>query len=83
MRMIKYSQITQSNKFTISLQYLKKEFRNEGHFSHADKCQSVCKLVLSFLMEVARHFQNTQNMKLVIFVLYSEKKLSQLLSVLL
>ena len=35
--MIKHSQITQSNKFAISLQYLKKEVRNGGHFWHADK----------------------------------------------
>ena len=32
MGMIKHSQITQSNKFAISLQYLKKQVRNGGHF---------------------------------------------------
>ena len=32
MGMVKHSQITQSNKFAISLQYLKKQVRNEGHF---------------------------------------------------
>ena len=58
MGMIKHSQITQSNKFSISLQYLKKEVRNRGNFWHADKCHSFHKLVLSFLMEVARHVQN-------------------------
>ena len=68
--MIKHSQITQSNKFAISLQYLKKDVRNGGHFWHADKRQSFYKLVLSFLMEVARHVQNTQNRKLVIFLQY-------------
>ena len=31
MVMIKHSQITQSNKFAIFLQYLKKEVRNGGH----------------------------------------------------
>ena len=66
--MIKHSQITQSNKFAISLQYLKKDVRNGGHFWHADKRQSFYKLVLSFLMELARHVQNTQNRKLVIFL---------------
>ena len=35
--MIKHSQITQSNKFAISLQYLKKEVRNGSHFWHTDK----------------------------------------------
>ena len=53
--MIKHSQITQSNKFATSLQYLKKEVRNGGHFWHADKGQSFYKLVLSLLMEMARH----------------------------
>ena len=66
--MIKSFQITQSNKFAISLQYLKKEVRNGDHFWHADKLLRFYKLVLSFLMEVARHVQNTQNKKLVIFL---------------
>ena len=57
---IKYSQITQSNKFAIFLQHLKKEVRNGCHFWHADKRQSFCKLLLSFLVEVAKHVQNTQ-----------------------
>ena len=73
MGMTKHSQVTQSNKFTISVQYLKKEVRNRGHFWHADKCQSFYKLVLPFLMEVARHVQNTQNRKLVIFLQYVMK----------
>ena len=73
MGMIKYSQSTQSNKFTISLQYLKKGVRNRSQFWHADKRQSFYKLVLSFLMEVARHVQNTQNRKLVIFLQYIKK----------
>ena len=57
MGMIKHSQSTQSNKFAISLQYLKKEVRNGVHFLHVDKHQSFYKLALSFLMEVARHVQ--------------------------
>ena len=61
MGIINYSQITQSNKFAISLQYLKKEVRNGGHFWQTDKRQRFYKLVLSFLMEVARHVQNIQN----------------------
>ena len=72
--MIKHSQC---NKFAISLQYLKKEFRNEVHFLHAEKRQSSCKLTL-FLMDVTRHVQSTQNRKLVIFLQYIKKD-SQLL----
>ena len=82
MGMIKYSQITQSNKFAISSQYLKREVRNWDHFCYAHKCQSFYKLVLFFLIEVALHVQNTQNRKLVIFLQYIKKKLSQLLCVL-
>ena len=51
--MIKHSQITQSNKSVRSLQYLKEDVRNGVHFLYPDKRQSFCKLVLSFLMEVA------------------------------
>ena len=65
--MIKYSQSTQSNKFAISLQYLKKEVRKGVHFLHADE-QSFYKLGLLFLMEVARYVESTQNRKLVIFL---------------
>ena len=73
MGVIKHSQITQSNKFAISLQYLKKEVRNGGHFWHADKSLSFYKLVLSFLREVAIHVQNAENRKLVIFSQYIKK----------
>ena len=55
MGMIKHSQSTQSNKFVISVQYPKKEVRNEIHFSQIHKHQSFYKLTLLFLMEVARN----------------------------
>ena len=63
MDIVKHSQGTQSNKFAISLQYLKKEFRNGVHFLHADKNQCFYKLALLFLMKMARHVQSTQNMR--------------------
>ena len=68
MGMIKYSQITQSNKFPISLQHLKKDVTDRVHVFHANRHQSFRKLALSFLMEVARHVQSTQNRKLTIFL---------------
>ena len=76
MGMIKCFDITQSNKFAISAQYLKKEVRSGDHFWHGDKRQSFYKLVLSFLMEVARHVQNTQNRKLVTFLQYIRKNVA-------
>ena len=45
--MIKQSQSTQSNKFPISLQYLKNEVRKRVHFLHADE-QSFYKMELLF-----------------------------------
>ena len=74
--MIKCFQINQSNKFAISLQYLKKEVRNGDHFWHADKRESFYKLVFSFLMEVARYVQNTQNRNVVIFLQYITKSVA-------
>ena len=69
MGMIMHSQNTQSNKFAISLQYFKKKkVKNGVNFLQADKHQSFCKLALSFLAEVARHNQKTQNRKLVMFL---------------
>ena len=76
MCMIKCFKITQRNKFAISLQYLKKKVSNGDHFWHADKRQSFYKSILSFLMEVARHVQNTQNRKLVIFLQYFRKNVA-------
>ena len=79
MGMIKNLQSTQSNKFAISLPYLKKEVIDGVHFLHSDKHQSFYKLALSLLMEVARHVQSTQNRKLVIFLQYIKNKIWQLL----
>ena len=38
--MAKYSQSSQNSKFSLSIQYLKKEVRDEVDFLHADKHQS-------------------------------------------
>ena len=46
---------------------------------HADKHQNFYKLALSFLMEVARHVQSTQNRKLEKFLQYIKEKVLQLL----
>ena len=50
----------------------KKTLGMEFVFLHADKHQSFYKLALSFLMEVARDGQITQNRKSVIFLQYPE-----------
>ena len=76
MGMIKHSQITQSNKFAITLQYLKKEGMDGFQFLYADKHQSFYKLALSFSTEVTRHVQSTQNRSLVIFLQYFKENMS-------
>ena len=73
--MIKHSQSTQSNKFGISLQYLKEELSDGVHFLHADKHQNFYKVALLFFMKVIRHVQSTQNRKLGIFLQYLKKKI--------
>ena len=40
MEMVKHFQSFQNSKFTLSVQYLKKEVRDEVNFLHADKYQS-------------------------------------------
>ena len=58
---------SQNNKFSISVQYVKKKIMDGVHFY---------KLAFSFLMEVARHVQSTHNRKLVMFLQYLQKKLA-------
>ena len=72
--MIGHSQSTQSNKFTISLQYFKMEVWNGVHLLHADKYESFYKFALSFLMDVVRHAQSTQNREIKIFLQHVTKK---------
>ena len=40
MGMVKHFQSSQNSKFVVSLQYVKKEVRDENDFLHADKHQS-------------------------------------------
>ena len=40
MCLVRHAQITQNNKFAISLNYLKKDVTNEVDFLHADKHES-------------------------------------------
>ena len=40
MEMVKHFQSSQNRKFTLSVQYLKKDVRDEVDFLHADKYQS-------------------------------------------
>ena len=41
---IRHAQITQNNKFAISLHYLKKEVSDEVNFEHGDKHESLLQI---------------------------------------
>ena len=57
--MTSHVQITQNNKFAISLQYLKKEESDKVEFLYADKHKS--------LLQMVRHSQSSQNSKFASF----------------
>ena len=46
--MARHTQITQNNKFAISLQYLEKELSDEVDFLHTDKHESLLQIVNNF-----------------------------------
>ena len=82
--MARHAPITQSNKFSISLQYLKKEVSNQVNFLHAHKHQSfllvdfslsgikvTCKVILALMMDMIK---STQSTKFVIFLQYLKKE---------
>ena len=87
MGMFKHSQWSENSKFAMSLQYLKKNFRNNVDFLHAYKHQSFlqvnlntllikvsCKVKLSLLMGMIKHSQSTHSNKFVISFQYLKKE---------
>ena len=81
--MARHAQITQNNKFAISLPYLKKEFSDEVDFLHLDKHQSFLqvdfnnliikisyKVILPLLMGMIKHSQSTQSNMFAISLQY-------------
>ena len=49
MGMVKHSQSFQNSKFAMSLQYLKKEVKDEVDFLHANKYQTCLQVDFNFL----------------------------------
>ena len=87
MGMFKHSQWSENSKFAMSLQYLKKKFRDNVDFLHAYKHQSFlqvdlntllikvsCKVKLSLLMGMIKHSQSTHSNKFVISLQYLKKE---------
>ena len=87
MGMIKHSQSSQNSKFAMSLQYVKKEVKDEVDFLHADKHQGFLqvdfntlgikvshKFMLSLFVGISKHSQITQSNKFPISLQYLKKE---------
>ena len=87
MELVKHSQSSQNSKFTMPLQYLKKEVRDEVDFLHVDKDQcslqvdyntfgikDVYKVILSLLLGMIKHSQNTQSNRFANIFTISQKR---------
>ena len=87
MGMVKDSQSYQNSKFTMSLQYLKKEVRDEVDFLHVDKHQSFLlvdfntlgikdayKGILSLLLGMIKYSQSTQSNRFANIFKISQKR---------
>ena len=73
MVMVKHSQGSQNSKFAMSLQYLKKEIRDEVDLNILGVKVSY-KVILSLLMGMIQHSQSTQNNKFAIYLQYLKKE---------
>ena len=72
--MARHAQVTQNNKFAISLQYLQKEVSDEVHFLHADKHNnSSLQIYAMILLEMVKHSQSSQNRKFAMSLQYLKK----------
>ena len=90
MRMVKHFQSSQNIRFTVSLQYLQKQVRDEVDFLQSDKHQSFLQfyfstlginfffytLILSLMMGMVKLSQSTQNNKFNLYNI-SKKKLGR------
>ena len=60
MCVVKHAQITQNNKFAISLKFLKKEISDEVDFLHADKHESFLQIDIMIFDGMDNHSQNSK-----------------------
>ena len=87
MEMVKHSQSSEYSKFAMSLQYPKREVREEVDFLHTDQnfpqvnftslsIKVFYKVILSLLMDVIKHYQSTQSNRLSIALQYLKNEVS-------
>ena len=70
----RHAQITQNNKFAISLQYIKKKVSDEVDCFDADKHQSFLHINTMILMGMVKHSQSSYDSKFAMFLQYLKKK---------
>ena len=73
--MARHIQITQNNKFAISLEYLKKEVSDEVDFLHADKHESLLQIDTMILIGYSSIFKVLKRASLQCLYNISKKKL--------
>ena len=71
--MARHVQITQNNKFSISLKYLKKEVIDEVDFLHADKDENYLQTDTMIFDGIFKHSQSSQNCKFAMSLQYLKK----------
>ena len=69
-----HAQITQNNKFSISLQDLKKELSDEVDFLHGNKHEGLLQIDSMILMGMVKHPQSPQNSKFAMSLQYLKKE---------
>ena len=69
------AQMTQNNKFAISLEYLKNKVIDEVDFLHTEKHESLLQIDSMILMGMVKHSQSSQNSKFLMSLHISKKKL--------
>ena len=72
--MARHAHIIQNNKFTISLQNLKKEVSDPIDFLHVDKHESLLQIDSMILMEMVKYSQSFQNTKFCNVFTISQKR---------
>ena len=72
--MARHAQVTQNNKFSIFLEYYKKELSDEANFLHTDKHKSLLQIESMILMEIVKYSQYSGNSKFVISLQYLKKE---------
>ena len=66
----RHPQITQNNKFALSLQYLKKELSDEVDLLHAGEHENLLRIDCMILIEMVKHPQSSLNSKFVLSLQY-------------